>query len=804
VIPAELFDPVALKIQNFIPTATRPGIINNWDQSFPAESRTLIPSIKVDHNFTKIAGKLSVYVSRYYGPHFNGSDGLPIPITATRDIPTSTYTTRVSYDWTVSPTSLLDVRFGYLRHYNPDLALPEVRNFDVSQIGLVGNVSGQGFPVIPAMLSDTGGGFSLLMSRAGDTPATRKPGVQASLTHARQSHTYKTGFEWRDDQLTDAPNIAGNNYSFIAQQSGLPSTNGQNLGGASVGLPYASFLMGLVSTASVASRPDPHWRKPTLGIYAQDTWKIRSNLTLDYGLRWDYQGFPYEEQDRRSMFDPNLANPSAGGLKGATAYESTCSCRFVKTNPKAFGPRLGASYQITPKTVVRGGWGITYAQTNQGQSDGGQTLGAGGWNTINYQSPAFGQPGNILSQGLIWDKNVLFAVNNDPGIRPSPGQIDNPPAYIHPDAGKMPRMTQWSIGLQREVIKDLVIDAAYVGNRGTGFLANNLLNLNAISAERLSSFGLDLHNAADQALLRSRLDSPTAASRGFNRLPYAGYSAANTVAQSLRPFPQFGNLTGNNQIAGAPLGMSWYDALQVKAIKRYSRGLNLTYTFTWQKEENNFSGANYNVFDSPESQRAVAANSEPLVSVIAFNYVVPGFGDTWVKAATSGWTVGGIMRYASGQPIPVPASQNQLSALTTQTTRMNRVPGVPLYLEDINGSIDPNKDFVLNPAAWTDPPAGEYGTSPAFYDDFRYQRRPDEQFSFGREFPLGAGRVLGVRAEFFNALNRTQMNNAVATNPLTTQTRNAQGVPTAGFGRIDTGSPYGPQRSGQIVARVSF
>ena len=269
------------------------------------------------------------------------------------------------------------------------------------------------------------------------------------------------------------------------------------------------------------------------------------------------------------------------------------------------------------------GWGITYAQTNQGQSDGGQTLGAGGWNTINYQSPAFGEPGNILSQGLSWDKNVLFAVNNDPGIRPSLGQVDNPSAYIHPDAGKMPKMTQWSVGVQREVIKDLVVDAAYVGNRGTGFLANNLLALNAISEDRLKSFGLDLHNAADQALLRARLDSAAAAARGFNKLPYSTYSGANTVAQSLRPFAQFGTLTN----FGVPLGMSWYDALQVKATKRYSHGLNLTYTFTWQKEENNFSGANYNVFKSPESQKAIAANSEPLVSVLAFNYIVPGAGD---------------------------------------------------------------------------------------------------------------------------------------------------------------------------------
>ena len=368
----------------------------------------------------------------------------------------------------------------------------------------------------------------------------------------------------------------------------------------------------------------------------------------------------------------------------------------------------------------------------------------------------------------------------------------------------MPKLNQWSVSLQREITRDFVVDVAYVGNRGNGFTANNLINLNAISEDRLRSFGLDINNAADRTLLTSRLDSPLAAPRGFNKLPYAGYSGANTVAQSLRPFPQFGNIAS----LGVPLGESKYDSLQVKANKRYSHGLNLTATFTWQNERTNMV-ARYNrgnVFDHPEDVFAVPELSEPLITVVAFSYEVPAFTSNGSCARSfGGWTFGGMVRYASGLPIPVPASQNQIAALVFQTTRMNRVPGEPLFLKDLDGDdYDPNADFVLNPAAWANPGPGQFGTAPAYYDDFRYQRRPDEQLSFGRNFRIRNRTRFEVRVEFFNAFNRIQLNNPDAANPLQTQQRNAQGVPTSGFGRINTGSVFGPPRSGQIVTRWSW
>jgi carboxypeptidase family protein len=818
VIPRELLDPVALKMQDYIPRATRPGLINNWDQAFPADTIKSIATVKVDH-VLNTKGKLSGYYSRYWGPHYNGSDGLPIPITAVRRFATSTHTIRVTYDWTVSPTTLVDTRVGFLRHWNPDFGLPEVREYDpVAGLGLRGAVNGIGFPVTNSMFTQTGGGMSLGMAVAGSLPATKKPQAQVTVTHSRNTHTYKAGFEWRDDIFSN-PVIHGSHgaYNFSGQQTTLPSTQGQQLGGGAVGLAYASFLLGMVNSASVSNPTDPNWHRPAIATFLQDSWRIKSNLTLDYGVRWDRQAYGYEQDDRRSMFSPDVANPAAGGLLGATIYEGdgpgACGCRFVKTYPYSFGPRLGMSYQLTPKTVLRAGWGITYAQTGNGQSDGGSTLGAGGWNTFNFESPAFGEAGALLRNGLVYNRDDLFKVSNNAGIRPSPGQVDSPPQWIHPDAGKMPKLNQWSVSVQRELTRNLVVDVAYVGNRGDGFTANNMINLNAISLDRLRSFGLDINNANDRALLNSRIDSPTAAARGFNKLPYAGYSGANTVAQSLRPFPQFGNIAA----LGVPLGESKYDSLQVKATKRYSNGLNMVATFTWQNERSNIvqtatsatpnTAIANNVFDHPEDVYFVSELSEPLITVLAFNYEVPAFTQNkFIRAALGGWTVGGIVRYASGLPIPVPASQNALAALLFQTTRMTRVEGQPLFVKNLDNTsdYDPNRDFVLNPAAWSNPAAGQFGASLPYYDDFRYQRRPDEQLSFGRNFRLAGRTRFEIRAEFFNAFNRIQLNNPDATNPLQTQQTNAQGVPTSGYGRINTGTVYGPPRSGQIVMRFSW
>jgi hypothetical protein len=219
--------------------------------------------------------------------------------------------------------------------------------------------------------------------------------------------------------------------------------------------------------------------------------------------------------------------------------------------------------------------------------------------------------------------------------------------------------------------------------------------------------------------------------------------------------------------------------------------------------------------------------SKPFVSLLAINYTVPKLAKLGKYAgfALRDWQVGGVFTQSSGLPIRVPNSNNQLNNVLFRSTFANRVPGVPLFLTDMNSSdYDPNNGFVLNKAAWADPGKGQFGSSAAYYNDYRYQRRPDESISIGRIFRIRERKTLQIRAEFSNAFNRLRyqdpVNGSVTTPTVqtftTTQvydTNSASkrlGLPSGGFGWVNTAvtstSPnnIGNPRSGTLVARFTF
>jgi hypothetical protein len=225
------------------------------------------------------------------------------------------------------------------------------------------------------------------------------------------------------------------------------------------------------------------------------------------------------------------------------------------------------------------------------------------------------------------------------------------------------------------------------------------------------------------------------------------------------------------------------------------------------------------------------------VSIISFDYTtpkLPGDGATFkaLSWVTKDWVVGALLRYQSGALIPVAASNNNYFNQTLRnqnpaswgggSTLQNRVPGQSLFLQDPNcHCFDPTTQLMLNPAAWQDAPASQFGNSAGFYNDFRWQRQPAESMSLGRIFPLAKeGRVtLNIRMEFQNVFNRTFYGSPSGafgfflsgTNPTAPVQRfnsfeNGQpGALSGGYGFVNSVNGAGSQpRSGQIVARLIF
>lgn len=845
-IPVARMDPVALKIQALVPLPTSAGIVNNFAIVDKTGAFTTLPSLKIDQLIGSKT-KISYYGGNWdnYTPKSAG-DGLPFPISNTREFYTYTHTSRLTLDETVTPTFLLHMAAGIVRYNHIDSSPTISQAYDApAQLGLVGGVPNPtgktGFPGILGLSTNQGGfavnnvsggtGTSIGWTNGVNDYDTKPTGV-ISATWVRGNHTYKTGAEWHRDAWTYVNFVNSGQYTFSAAETGLPYLQSTNLAGGSVGFPYASFLLGGADSATLHNTLQPQVRKSAWGTYLQDTWKIARNLTLDYGLRWDWQDGWHEIHDRSSSFSAGVPNPSAGGLLGGTAYEGYgqghCNCSFSKTYPYAIGPRLGLAYQINKKTVIRAGWGLVYGYTPVLNYFNTATVGVG-WNTLAFSNSNFGTPAVNLKTGLQYNPADLSANSLNPGIQPLPGTINSPPSYLSPQGGRPPRINQWNISLQREIFPDLTIEVAYVGSRSVWVLANNTVELNALSPQTLLSKGFDINNAADRTLLTSPWNSAAAIARGI-RAPYAGYPTGLTVAQTLRPYPQFGNIG----VQWMDNGKSWYDALHAKVNKRYSHGLQVTMSVTWQKEQDFGIYQPNNVFNI-QNNKSLSAYSQPLITSIGFNYETPAVtSNKWVRSVVRGWTVGGVLVYSSGLPIQAPCGQNNLQTLLFQTantsissganstlcasgTFMNRVAGQPLFLKDLNShSIDPNKDFVLNPAAWSSPAAGQFGTAAEFYNDYRYQRHPAESISIGRVFQIRESMSVELRGEFYNIFNRANMADPISTNSTAVQQFDAQGRTVTGFGYINSqslgnGSTLnnntglgGNPRQGQLLLRFRF
>jgi hypothetical protein len=816
-IPVTEMDRVALAVQNLIPQPTNAGLINNYLNSYTNPRVSDIPSLKIDYQISS-KSKLSGYWSRTATSDPNNT-ALPFPITTAVPSHVVANTVRLNFDQTLTPTLLLHLGAGLIDLNDNE---PVASYNPVAGIGLTGTYTNL-FPSLGGLTAAQGGMAGMGPGVAADIVNT-KPTANASLTWVRNNHTYKAGGEMIFVGYPASNQTYANGWlEFSSIESGLPSTNGQSLSGGTPGFPYASFLLGAVDNGFIAVPSRSRMGAHSLSGFVQDSWKVTRKLTLDYGLRYDFQTYLKEEHGRIPYFSASTPNPSTGNRLGAVAFDGYgpghCDCSLAHDYPWAFGPRIGVAYQVLPKTVLRAGAGVSYYTTADNGLNSYSTGSENLYNAATYGSPAF-----TMAQGMPYQVSYpdLYA-----GQTPLPGTIASPAQQIDPNAGRPARILQWSVGLQRQITGNIVAEATYVGNRGAYWNSAYIICLNCLSDQTLAAFGLSQYNTADLQLLNSPLNSALAAQRGFNNAPYSSFPVTATVAQSLRPFPQFGSITNMHW---APDGDSWYDALQTKVTKRLSHGLDIASTFTWSRAfmmgtEGDISTlspvtpATNDVYNRPQN-KYLSGLDQPFLFTFAANYTTPklsGNGVLGNKALSwiaRDWRIGTVLRYGSGLPIMAPTATNGLASTlfratgavgTTGGTFFDRVPGEPLFTQNLNcHCFNPNTTFVLNPAAWANPPAGQWGTAAAYYSDYRYERRPVENMSLGREFRIKERTTLEVRAEFTNIFNRTEINNPTATNALATQTLNSAGQTTAGFGFINNGTVFSAPRQGQLVARFQF
>ncbi len=301
IIPQSRIDPVALKVQALIPTPTNTGLVNNLIIADPLLTHVFVPSLKLDHTINDKT-RMSIYWGewRNWVPK-SGADGYPYPLSAGRNFISANHTIRVTFDRTILPTVLLHVGLGELRYDHIDSSPPATLNYDaVGQLGLVGSdTNPAGFPRLAGLSSSAGGGPTGFGPVNANDYYNDKPTATSSLTWVHGDHTFKFGSEWRRDIWEDI-NTRGSQgiYNFSAAETGLPYVSSTTLNGGSLGFPYASFLLGQVDSATVSNLQDPQIRKIGLGFYAQDTWKVTHKLTLDYGIRYDYETVWHEIHGR--------------------------------------------------------------------------------------------------------------------------------------------------------------------------------------------------------------------------------------------------------------------------------------------------------------------------------------------------------------------------------------------------------------------------------------------------------------------------------------------------------------------------
>jgi hypothetical protein len=729
IIPQGLINPVARAALEFIGkprTAGNPDGTNNFQNpSLPEEIKYANNTIRVDHNITnkqRMYGRVSWYDrnSNYNNYFQNLSTGEWFKFVSRQ--------VAVDHVYALTNSTVLNLRYGYNWFVRGTSSNPANHGFDLTTLGFPASYNSaipDDIRRFPRFDIDGYQGTAI----GGEERPNETHSFIATVTRAAGAHSLRGGMEFRQYRETNvfSANNQTGQFTFNTTWTRGPLDNSPGAPG-NLGQSFASFLLGLPSGGLVARVSPLDEKSQNWGFYVQDDWRVNGRLTLNLGLRYEYET-PLSEAQNRSVrgFDPNAVqaieaaararyavNPtpevpaSAFNVRGGLTFAGVDGepSGLYETPKNNFMPRVGMTFKLNERTVVRGGYGMFYGFLGQRRGDVIQS--------------GFSQNTNIipsLDNGLTFIATLTNPFPN--GIQEPAGSsqgiatfLGQSITYFNPNP-KHSRTQRWQIGLQRELPGRMTIEASYVGNYGSDLQTNR--NLNALPNQYLSTS--PVRDDTRNSYLGANVPNPF-----FGLMPStagAAFQGANIARERLlRPYPQFDavNTTTNE-------GWSWYHSLQLNLQRRFSGGYTLSSSYTYSKftEAVDFLNAG-----DPEPWEGISSVDTPhRLSLNGILELPFGRGRRFAAGAhpvvntlIGGWQVTGIYTLQSGFPlgfgniiftgnlddIDLPASERSPSRWINIDAGFNRVTAqqlvsnvrtFPLRLENVRAHGVNNVDLSL-------------------------------------------------------------------------------------------------------------
>lgn len=692
---------------------------------------------------------------------------------------------RMAWFYNANDHVLNTLRFTFNRFYNPSKAISGSEGWD-NQLGL-GSFGSGNFPKVSfsGVNYDTNYNMSSLGSQFNDFYAANTFIVNDDANWVVGRNTIAFGVEFRAQQFNSHADQGVLNVAFDEAQTGDPTAAYAK----QVGHPFASFLLGATNNANVGQ---PNWlygRRKTFSAYVSDDIKVNSKFTVNLDLRWDWNS-PYKEKNGHwSSFNPSAPN-SVTGVPGAltflTSGSQSYTNRQIWTN---FAPHVGAAYQVTPRTVLRGSFSIFYTPLNLNS-----------WGAIPYSfDPGYVvsnqiQPtGQRISKWENWDDSynnystVTNGVKNPAYTQWGMVQID--PRMLIPG-----NTQQIMAGVQQNLGAHWVGSVDYIGNHSyhlqTSVLSGNQPSVAAYQA--LAKRGTQYSWVSDQA-------SADAAGVPY---PYAGF--AGSAYMAITPSPLVATSYGPLFVVGSPVGNADYQSMQIMIKRTGTRGLSMMASYvlsaTHGDTDNNFqelwwTGSIQNIYDRERERHTIASFDQKHIVKGYVSYILPfgrgrqffGGSNRLVDSLINNWMLNGDFHYASGAPLQVLSS--------------NYYPGFnSVYINLVKGCKTTTGkkgigEMYLNTACFQNPVAadGELGNGGNYLAGTRGIGLATEDLGVIKGIDLSpSGRVkMQLRADFFNIFNRRGLgtiNTSIASD---------------GFGKV-TGAGNPANRTGQVGARITF